>query len=60
MPSMLVRIPPYVFLCVHALTGIVPAHERTVTMGITNIVKSLGAAAGPLVTGYLAANQMFG
>ncbi len=38
-------------LLVDGNAGIVPAHERTATMGITNIVKSLGAALGPGVTG---------
>ena len=42
------------------VSGIVPAEERTATMGITNIVRSLGAACGPLVTGYLSAGGHFG
>ena len=35
------------------VSGIVMPEERTTTMGITNIVRSLGAACGPLITGYL-------
>ena len=42
------------------VSGIVPAEERTATMGITNIVRSLGAACGPLATGYLSAGGHFG
>ena len=42
------------------VSGIVPAEERTTTMGITNILRSLGAACGPLVTGYLSAGGHFG
>ena len=33
--------------------------ERTATIGITNICKSLGAAFGPLLTGWLAATNRF-
>ena len=36
------------------VAGVVPPGERTATMGITNIAKSIGAAFGPLATGYLA------
>ena len=42
------------------VSGIVPAEERTATMGITNIVRSLGAACGPLVVGFLSAGGHFG
>ena len=42
------------------VSGVVPAEERTATMGITNIVRSLGAACGPLATGFLAARGHFG
>jgi MFS family permease len=42
------------------VSGIVPAEERTATLGITNIVRSLGAACGPLATGFLAAEKHFG
>ena len=41
------------------VSGIVPAEERTATMGIANIVRNLGGACGPLVTGYLAAGKNF-
>lgn len=37
------------------VAGIVPAAERTATMGVVNVVKSLSACLGPLVTGYAAA-----
>lgn len=37
------------------VAGIVPAAERTATMGIVNVVKSLSASLGPLVTGFAAA-----
>lgn len=40
--------------------GVVLAEERTATMGITNVVKSLSGACGPLLTGYLASQQLFG
>ncbi|KAF5838485.1 major facilitator superfamily domain-containing protein [Dunaliella salina] len=36
------------------ISGIVPAHERTAALGITNILRSLGAAVGPVVTGQMA------
>ncbi len=32
-------------------------HERTASMGVTNITKSIGSSLGPLVTGFLAANK---
>ena len=36
------------------VAGVVPADERSVAMGVINIAKSLGAAFGPLITGWLA------
>ncbi|GAX76041.1 hypothetical protein CEUSTIGMA_g3484.t1 [Chlamydomonas eustigma] len=42
------------------ISGIVPAEERTAAMGIVNVMKSLGAAFGPLVTGWLAQTGHFG
>lgn len=42
------------------VSGFVPDDERTATMGIANIVRSLGAACGPLVTGWLAHGGLFG
>ncbi|GAX78616.1 hypothetical protein CEUSTIGMA_g6055.t1 [Chlamydomonas eustigma] len=42
------------------VSGIVRPEERTATLGITNIVRSLGAAFGPLATGFLAAGNKFG
>jgi hypothetical protein len=42
------------------VAGVVPPGERTATMGITNIAKSIGAALGPLATGYLASRVRSG
>lgn len=42
------------------VSGVVSAHDRTATIGVTNIVRSLGAACGPLVTGWLASKNLFG
>ena len=39
------------------VAGIVSKSERTTTLGIVNVVKSLSASLGPLVTGILAAGQ---
>eukprot|EP00798_Chlamydomonas_sp_ICE-L_P019507 gene19507-26176_t len=41
------------------VSGVVPADERTAALGITNVLRSLGTAAGPIVTGYLASREMF-
>lgn len=37
----------------------VPREDRTATMGLVNIVKSIGASVGPLVTGYLIQRKMW-
>jgi MFS family permease len=42
------------------VSGIVKADERTFTMGVVNVVKSLSSACGPLVTTSLAASGRFG
>ncbi|CAL8471841.1 g11383 [Coccomyxa elongata] len=39
------------------LAGIVSKSERTATMGIVNVVKSLSNSLGPLATGYLAGSN---
>eukprot|EP00798_Chlamydomonas_sp_ICE-L_P019504 gene19504-26169_t len=41
------------------VSGVVPGDERTAALGITNVLRSLGTAAGPIVTGYLASREMF-
>lgn len=41
------------------VAGIVPPAERTATLGLTNIGKSIGAAFGPLVTGFLVSHHRF-
>ena len=41
------------------VAGIVLPQERTVMLGVINVVKSLAASFGPLATGYLAANNMW-
>ncbi|PNW79800.1 hypothetical protein CHLRE_08g367150v5 [Chlamydomonas reinhardtii] len=41
------------------VAGVVPADERSVAMGVINIAKSLGAAFGPLITGWLAQQGLF-
>lgn len=41
------------------VAGVVHQEERTITIGITNVVKSFGAALGPLVTGWLAARNLW-
>lgn len=42
------------------VAGVVPAECRTAVIGVTNVVRSLGAAAGPTVTGILAARGQYG
>jgi len=39
------------------LAGIVSKSERTATLGIVNVVKSLSNSLGPLATGYLAGSN---
>ncbi|KAG2431941.1 hypothetical protein HYH02_013159 [Chlamydomonas schloesseri] len=41
------------------VAGVVPAEERSAAMGVINIAKSLGAAFGPLITGWLAQQGLF-
>ena len=41
------------------VAGIVLPEERTIMLGVVNVVKSLAASFGPLVTRYLAANEMW-
>ncbi|KAJ3196004.1 hypothetical protein HK101_010420 [Irineochytrium annulatum] len=41
------------------IASIVPAHERTAVFGVTNIVRTVGSAFGPLVTGFLAERGLF-
>ncbi|KAJ3289284.1 hypothetical protein HDU79_004193 [Rhizoclosmatium sp. JEL0117] len=41
------------------VAGVVPAEERTAVIGITTIVRTIGLALGPLLTGYLADNGKF-
>ena len=41
------------------VAGIVDKRERTATIGITNIVKSLGSSVGPLITGWLVSQNLF-
>ncbi|KAG2445495.1 hypothetical protein HXX76_000111 [Chlamydomonas incerta] len=41
------------------VAGVVPADERSAAMGVINIAKSLGAAFGPLITGWLAQQGLF-
>ena len=41
------------------VAGIVLPEERTIMLGVVNVVKSLAASFGPLATGYLAANEMW-
>ncbi|OZJ04745.1 hypothetical protein BZG36_01790 [Bifiguratus adelaidae] len=42
------------------LAAAVLPSERTATMGVVNVVKTLSMSAGPVVTGVLAANHLFG
>lgn len=41
------------------VAGIVLPKERTIMLGVVNVVKSLAGSFGPLVTGYLAASNMW-
>ncbi|KAJ3018815.1 UNVERIFIED_CONTAM: hypothetical protein HDU68_010979 [Siphonaria sp. JEL0065] len=41
------------------ISSIVPSNDRTAAMGIINTLRSLGAAFGPFVTGYLAETGRF-
>ncbi|EFJ50190.1 hypothetical protein VOLCADRAFT_89065 [Volvox carteri f. nagariensis] len=41
------------------VAGVVRPDERTAAMGIVNIAKSIGAAFGPLLTGWLAERGLF-
>jgi len=41
------------------VAGIVLPQERTIMLGVVNVLKSLAASFGPLATGYLAANNMW-
>ncbi|KAI9333463.1 major facilitator superfamily domain-containing protein [Obelidium mucronatum] len=41
------------------ISSIVPSNDRTAVLGIINTLRSLGAAFGPLVTGYLAEKGLF-
>jgi len=41
------------------VAGVVLPQERTIMLGVVNVVKSLAASFGPLATGYLAANNMW-
>ena len=41
------------------LAGVVRSDERTATIGIINVVKSLANALGPLITGWLVSKDQF-
>ena len=41
------------------IAGVVRPDERTATMGITTIVRTMAAMVGPTVTGFLAGNDKF-
>ncbi|KAI8618054.1 major facilitator superfamily domain-containing protein [Chytriomyces sp. MP71] len=41
------------------VASVTPAHERTAVIGLTNIVKSLGSALGPLLAGVLVEKGYF-
>lgn len=41
------------------ISAIVLPEERTVTMGVVNVVKTLSQSLGPLVTGVLAGKDLF-
>jgi len=41
------------------VAGVVNADERTASMGITNIAKSLASSLGPLLTGWLIQLEQF-
>lgn len=41
------------------IAAIVLPEERTVTMGVVNVVKTLSQSLGPLVTGVLAGKDLF-
>ncbi|KAG2482866.1 hypothetical protein HYH03_018211 [Edaphochlamys debaryana] len=41
------------------IAGVVRPEERTAAMGVVNIAKSVGAAFGPLITGWLAQQGLF-
>ncbi|KAJ5624750.1 Major facilitator superfamily domain general substrate transporter [Penicillium lagena] len=42
------------------LAAALPADKRTAIMGAVNVVKTLSQTMGPLITGVLARNQLFG
>ncbi|CAL5866668.1 uncharacterized protein PFLUO_LOCUS878 [Penicillium psychrofluorescens] len=42
------------------LAAVLPADKRTAIMGAVNVVKTLSQTMGPLITGVLARNQLFG
>jgi hypothetical protein len=41
------------------VAGVVPVGERTAAMGVVNIAKTLDAATGPLLTGWVASRGLF-